>query len=172
PLFTAAACAMACAMLAWIQRKLLFPAHLVRTPSEVPSLPGLERWFLPTEEGEVEAWFLAGEGVSRERPGPVVLFAHGNGELVDHWPLALEPYRHLGVSVALPEYRGYGRSAGRPSEPAIVRDLCALHARMASDGRVDMRRVVYHGRSLGGGAVCALARHHAPRALILESTFT
>lgn len=159
-------------MLAWIQRKLLFPAHLVRTPPGVPALPGLEHWWLDTDEGPVEVWFLPGEGVSTARPGPAVLFAHGNGELVDHWPLTLEPYRRLGVSVVLPEYRGYGRSAGSPSEPKVVSDLCALHARMTNDARIDVNRLVYHGRSLGGGAVCALARHHPPRALILESTFT
>jgi fermentation-respiration switch protein FrsA (DUF1100 family) len=37
---------------------------------------------------------------------------------------------------------------------------------------VDRSRVVFHGRSLGGGAICALARHHTPAALVLQSTFT
>ena len=32
--------------------------------------------------------------------------------------------------------------------------------------------MLFHGRSLGGGTMCALARHHSPQALLLESTFT
>src|SRR5690606_34255575 len=106
------------------------------------------------KEGRVEAWLLPGDGVSAERPGPAVVFAHGNAELIDHWPGALARYRRLGVSVVLPEYRGYGRSAGRPSESAIRDDLRALHARLSSHPMVDVTRLVYHGRSLGGGAVC------------------
>jgi fermentation-respiration switch protein FrsA (DUF1100 family) len=38
--------------------------------------------------------------------------------------------------------------------------------------RIDAQRVIGHGRSLGGGAVCALGRERALAALILESTFT
>ena len=156
----------------WIQRKLLFPAHLVSRPAHIPRIAGLEQWWLETGKGKVEAWFLPGVGVSAGRPGPTVIFAHGNGELIDQWAEVLAPYRRLGVNLVLPEYRGYGRSTGQPSEAALHADLCALHARLATDPRVDITRLVYHGRSLGGGAVCGLTRSHAPRALILESTFT
>ena len=37
---------------------------------------------------------------------------------------------------------------------------------------VDATRVVLHGRSIGGGAVCALAARRRPAALVLQSTFT
>src|SRR5699024_1012438 len=134
--------------------------------------PGLERLWIDSDEGAVEAWFLPGDDVEPARPGPAILFTHGNAELIDHWPDALARYRRLGVSVVLPEYRGYGRSAGSPSEAAIAQDLRALHALLSADPRVDASRIVYHGRSLGGGAVCTLLDAHPPRALILESTFT
>jgi fermentation-respiration switch protein FrsA (DUF1100 family) len=76
------------------------------------------------------------------------------------------------MSVLLPEYRGYGRSTGLPSEPAIVADFEQALGEALRDPRVDPERVIYHGRSLGGGVVCALTRRRVPRALILESTFT
>jgi fermentation-respiration switch protein FrsA (DUF1100 family) len=156
----------------WLQRKLLFPNHLVGL-REHASLPADgERWWLDTEQGRVEAWFLPGHGVSAERKGPLVVFAHGNGELIDDWPELLAPYRAHGVSVLLPEYRSYGRSAGQPSELAVVRDFRSLLARARGDARVDAARVVYHGRSLGGAVACALALAEPPQALILESTFT
>lgn len=156
----------------WLQRAMLYPrAGLAQDPSALRT-PGLERWWLDTEGGRVEAWMLPGDGVSEATPGPVVIFAHGNGELIDYWPEALAPYRRWGVSVVLFEYRGYGRSEGRPSEDAITSDLRRLYTRVQSDPRVDPRRVVLHGRSLGGGAVCTLLPVHPPRALVLESTFT
>jgi fermentation-respiration switch protein FrsA (DUF1100 family) len=38
--------------------------------------------------------------------------------------------------------------------------------------RVDARRIVAHGRSMGGGAAGQLLKHRAVAALVLESTFT
>ncbi len=156
----------------WLQRAMLFPRAVPRPVPAALAPPGLERMWIETDEGRVEAWLLPGDGVSAEHPGPAVIFAHGNAELIDHWPEALSHYRRLGVSVVLPEYRGDGRSAGQPSEDAIRADLHALHERLREHALVDEERLVYHGRSLGGGAICTLVETHPPRALVLESTFT
>ncbi|MCC6875706.1 MAG: alpha/beta hydrolase [Sandaracinaceae bacterium] len=155
-----------------LARAIVFPRGAARPDPSVFATPGLERWPLATDEGEVEAFFLPGRGASADRPAPAVVFTHGNAELIDHWAAPLARYRELGVSVVLPEYRGYGRSQGSPSEDAIAEDLRALQSRLRSDPRVDASRLVYHGRSLGGGAACALAATHPPAALVLESTFT
>ena len=77
--------------IARLQRSILFPRHLVRAPAQPPHVLGLERWWLSTEQGEVEACVLPGQGVSAERSGPVVLFAHGNGELIDYSPARWSP---------------------------------------------------------------------------------
>ena len=122
--------------------------------------------------GVVEGWLLPGDGASADSPGPAIIYAHGNGGLIDYFPEPLEPYRRRGVSVLLPEYRGYGRSAGVPSERAITRDFVAFYDLLASRDDIDSQRIVFHGRSLGGGAVCALAEKRPPAGLILESTFT
>ena len=156
----------------WLQRTMLFPRSFPRQVPSALETRGLERWWIESPEGDVEAWFLPGVGVDRDHPGPAVIFAHGNGELIDHFAEMLSRYRELGVSLILPEYRGYGRSAGAPSESAIAEDLDALHARMRAHPEIDEDRLVFHGRSLGGGAVCTLVEAHPPRALILESSFT
>ena len=156
-----------------LARLFLFPRFAVRPdPRAGVGLRGLERLWHESDEGRVEAWFLPGDGVSAQSPGPVVVFAHGNAELIEQWPEVLEPYRRMGVSLLLPEYRGYGRSAGTPSERAIRDDLLAFFQRLVDRPDVDAGRIVLHGRSLGGGAVCALAAEHTPAALILQSTFT
>ncbi len=157
----------------FMQRLFLFPRHLVQTvPGAAEATPGLEQLWLDTRQGKVEAWFLPGEGASAQTPGPAVIFAHGNGEVIDHWPGQLARYRAMGYSVLLPEYRGYGRSAGSPTAVAITDDFVRFYDLLVARPEVDGARVVFHGRSLGGGAVCALAARRKPQAVILQSTFT
>lgn len=164
---------LAVGMVLGIQRLLVFPRYMARPfPNAGAGIRGLERLWVQTDDGRVEGWLLPGDGVSPERPGPLVVFAHGNGELIEYWADELEPYRRLGVTVLLPEYRGYGRSAGSPSESAIVEDFERFVALAAARPEIDEGRVLYHGRSIGGGVVCALSRRRAPRAMILSSTFT
>jgi fermentation-respiration switch protein FrsA (DUF1100 family) len=156
-----------------IQRWFIFPRHMIEVePGAGQDAPGLVRLTVPSEDGPVEGWLLPGRGASPQRPGPAVIFAHGNAELIDHWPHELEPYRKMGLTVLLPEYRGYGRSPGSPSQAAITEDFVRFHDLLAARPEVDPRRIVFHGRSLGGGALCALAARRPPAALILQSTFT
>jgi fermentation-respiration switch protein FrsA (DUF1100 family) len=155
-----------------LEQLILFPGHLLGAPSRLPEVGGLEKMSLLSPEGEVEAWFLPAFGARPEERRPAVIFAHGNGEIIDEWVHELEPYRALGVGVFLPEYRGYGRSAGTPSEAAITQDFVELYDRLVRRPDVDGARIVLHGRSLGGGAVCALAKQRAAAGLVLESTFT
>src|SRR5688572_30832441 len=122
-------------------------------PRAGEGIAGLERLHV----GPVEGWFLPAYGVAAGRPGPAVIFAHGNAEIIDPYALELEPYRRMGVSVLLPEFRGYGRSGGEPSEEGITDDFVAFHDLLAARPDVDPSRIVFHGRSLGGGVVCALA---------------
>lgn len=160
-------------LLSALQRWVLYPRFMLDVvPLAGEDVPGLERWTIESDEGRVEAWFLLGDGASAEHPAPAVLFAHGNGELIDHWPHALAGYRRLGLSVLLPEYRGYGRCAGSPSQAKIAADFVQFHGLLVARPEVDATRLLYHGRSLGGGAVCALAARRPPHALLLMSTFT
>ena len=158
--------------LAACQRYLVFPRYAAKPlPDAGQGVPGLERVWIDTPEGRVEGYFLPGAGASADRPGPAVIFAHGNAELIDHWPLDMAAYRAAGISVLLPEYRGYGRSAGSPTESKINQDMLKFHDWLTARPEVDQRRIIYHGRSIGGGAVCALATQRPPAAMILQSTF-
>jgi hypothetical protein len=148
------------------QRWFLFPRH-VRTAAAFPSIGGGVRLAREIDGGEVEALFVPG----RRSPAPLLVFAHGNAELIDDWPSTLEPYRAMGFALLLPEYRGYGRSAGEPSERAIGADFDWFLDRALARDDVDPARVVHHGRSLGGGVVCGLATRRAPRAMVMSSTF-
>lgn len=157
------------ALLFLVQRALLFPAP---SPSGAPPRPHDARQvWVSTPAGQVEAWYLRPFD-ALSRPAPLILFAHGNGEIIDYWPDAFDPPRQWGYGVLLLEYPGYGRSQGRPSETAITAAALAAFDWAASQPEIDSKRIVGYGRSLGAGAVCALLDQRPVAGLILESPFT
>jgi fermentation-respiration switch protein FrsA (DUF1100 family) len=156
-----------------LQRQAVFPRFAIWPLSPIdPAALGAEVLRIDTPDGPVPAWFLPGAGVSADRPGPVVVFAHGNAERIEHWATRLAGYRERGYSLLLPEYRGYGDAPGTPSQDAITDDFVRFVDLVAVRPDVDPKRVVLHGRSIGGGVACSVARLRPPAALILQSTFS
>lgn len=154
------------------QRKLIYPGAWMEFAVSPAPVAGVEQWEIPNDDGPVEAWLLPGDGVTADRPGPAVVFLHGNGEIIDQWTQEMSWYTDRGISVLLPEYRGYGRSAGKPSQDAIAADVRAATDRLLALDTVDPDRLIVHGRSLGGGFAAQLVESHPPAALILGSSFT
>jgi pimeloyl-ACP methyl ester carboxylesterase len=111
-----------CGLLFIFQRQVLFPRGMIPAPAQspLPGIPGLEKLWISTRFGRVEAWFLPPlTGLGQEK-SPAVIFGHGNGELIDYWPEALSPFTRLGMAVLLVEYPGYGRSEGSPSQESVI----------------------------------------------------
>lgn len=160
----------------FIQRLMLFPVWMIPPAKNTPAPANAKVMWLEPEGAsagtKVEAWLFTGDGVTAEHPGPLVIYAHGNAELIDFWSGELNRYLHRGVSVLMIEYRGYGRSTGSPSQANIVADYTAMYDKAIALPEVDDKRVIFHGRSLGGGILGALTADRPPAALILESTFT
>lgn len=159
-----------CGFLFLIQRHLLFPRYLVEAPPHIEKISSLERIWIHTRFGRVETWLLPPTR-SSAKPAPAIIFAHGNGELIDFWPLEFKPFNRLGIAVLLVEYPGYGRSDGTPSQRSIHETFLAAYDVLASRKEIDPSKIVLFGRSVGGGAVCDLAGHRPTAALILMSTF-
>lgn len=154
------------ALLYFVQRSLLFP---VPPYSPNTNLGRAEIVRLPLSGGEAQALFLP---PVTGGPAPLLIFMHGNGELADHWVPDFEEVTAWGVGALLLEYPGYGRSAGSPSEGSINEAARAAFDWARSDSRIDRRRIVPYGRSLGGGPAARLAVDREAPALILESAFT
>lgn len=157
----------------WImQDSMLFPRSLAGPPAPGPPT-GVESIWIETEQGRVEAWFWTAPGTDAA-PRPLLVFFHGNGELMDGCLDVAGEWRRRGFNVLLPEYRGYGRSAGTPGESAIVADSLKLVAVALDRPEVDPAGLVFHGRSLGAGvaAQVAIRLRQRPHALILQSAFT
>lgn len=155
------------ALVLGLQRRAMYPAPPAPARSPAADRPGVETVWL---KGEVESGFLpARAGVA---PHPVIIFAHGNGELIDFWVDAFGPLRDAGLAVMLVEYPGYGRSGGRPTQAGITGTMVAAYDHLVGRDDVDAARIVAYGRSVGGAAACALATRRPLAALVLESAFT
>jgi fermentation-respiration switch protein FrsA (DUF1100 family) len=138
--------------------------------------------FFPTKGGRVtgpgvDVELRTADGVRLharyiERPGAshTLLYFHGNaGNLANRSDL-LEQLSHAGAHVLALEYRGYGQSAGTPSEAGIY-----LDARAAYDwalARAPASTLWVLGESLGGGPACELAATRKLAGLILIAAFT
>jgi hypothetical protein len=127
-----------------------------------------EEVFLTTEDGvRIHAFYLPAPGASR-----ALLFLHGNAGNASHRLPNAAMLQRLGIHVLLLDYRGYGRSEGRPEEAGLYADGRAGLAYLTQTRGFPERRVVLFGRSLGGAVAVDLAQDHELAGVILESTFS
>ncbi len=116
---------------------------------------------------------LHGYYVDHPQPVAHILFCHGNYEnMATAAPYLVHLRDRFDVAVLAFDYRGYGKSQGRPSEKGIIQDADAAQHWLAQRGGIAANEVVLWGRSLGGGVAVAAAAETGARALILDSTFT
>ncbi len=153
----------------YFQRELLFP----RPPLASAAPPRGARADLAFDPGaRVEACTCRATSAAAREPAPLLMYFHGNGELIDFWADEFAEPRSRGVATLLVEYPGYGRSSGSPSQESITRTALAAYDWATAQPFVDRTRVVAYGRSLGGGVATILASKRPVAALVLESTFT
>ncbi len=151
-----------------LQRPALFMGAQVTLPSTAPPADATILQLGTT--AVTEAWYLPPATVD-DGPHAALLFAHGNGELIDDYPPAFDAPRRWGMGVLLVEYPGFGRSPGSPTEATLRAAVVAGYDWLAQREDVDASRIVAMGRSLGGGAIGQLSRERKPAALVLVSTF-
>jgi hypothetical protein len=101
-----------------------------------------------------------------------VLFCHGNGGNISHCLDDVVAFSQLGVSCLVFDYRGYGKSQGRPSEQGTYLDVQAAYRWLRTDKRIPAQQIILSGRSLGGSVAAHLAMRERARALVLEGSFT
>lgn len=157
----------------FLQRHFIYPGASMKSSGNAPGrdLPFVEEVQLATSVGRIEAFFMAPADQGDAGPHPVIIFAHGNAELIEVWPGPLSSFRELGLSVLIVEYPGYGRSPGTPSQRAIMETMVAAHDWLVARADVDEKRIVAMGRSLGSGPAVGLAGARSVAALILQSPF-
>ena len=134
------------------------------------SLPSHELMVPVDDKIAVGACFHAGDPA-----GPNILFFHGNGEIVDDYNDLGPLYNQMGINFMAVDYRGYGRSGGRPSVVSMMSDCHEIF-----DWTVEWLQkgshtgpLVVMGRSLGSASALELVGSRAAHidGLIIESGF-
>lgn len=156
------------ALLYVLQGYMLFPTYAIPDLSAAKTPSSVEVSFLHTEDGErVEYWYQK----SPFEESPTVVIFHGNGSTIDFTHPWAFPLRDMGFNVLIPEYRGYGRSTGLPSQATIRSDMIKIIQKVAEKPEVDLRKLVFFGESLGGGVAFDLVEPLAPSCIVTRSTF-
>ncbi len=152
-----AGAALALLALFLLQERLIF--HPQAGPR---SAPRAESLFIEADDGtRLHAWHV------RAPPGaPLVLYFGGNAEEVS-WMAGEASRRAPGTAWLLVDYRGYGSSAGSPSERALVADALRWH----EEAKTYSEKILLFGRSLGSGVAVQLAASRPVAGVILVAPY-
>ena len=146
-------------------RFIYFPSRSIATTPSSVGLAFRDVAFTAADGVQLHGWLIPG------RTPTTLLYSHGNaGNISGRVAIARLLVDQLGVGVFLYDYRGYGKSEGKPTEAGLVSDALGARAALLREG-VAAQNIVYFGRSLGAAVTIDLALAHPPRGVVLEAPF-
>ena len=158
-------------MLRWFEHKQTYhPSRSFHLTGAELGRPWEDVYFTTSDGERLNAWFFPASTNSSHRDLAVIV-CHGNGGNISHRLGLYDILLNAGVNVLAFDYRGYGRSEGKPGEDGTYRDAQAAFAWLQEKGFAANKIIVY-GESLGGGIASELTVREPVGGLILQSTFT
>jgi len=124
--------------------------------------------FTAADGTKLHGWY-----VSDPQPKGHALLLHGNAgnvTLLADTLRTLNRRHHLSV-LAL-DYRGFGKSEGKPTEDGLYQDARAARHWLAEKEGIQETDVILMGVSIGGAVAVDLAARDGARGLVLSNTFT
>lgn len=123
---------------------------------------------IPTPDGEsINVWLMPNDTARF-----VFLLCHGNAGNNSYRQFQMQSLYALGFSVVIFDYRGYGKSTGRPTENGLYMDVETVYRWLVEQKKFASDQIIPVGTSLGGAVAADLASRQPVRALIVESSFT
>jgi uncharacterized protein len=145
-----------------IDRFVFFPGPLLTNPPRGVE----ERWIRTADGFDIHAWYA-----THPKARTSVVWSHGNAGSIGDRASLLIALAGQGLDVLAYDYRGYGKSGGRPSETGVY-----LDAEAAFDSERERRgsdvSIVCFGESLGAAVTIHLATRRPCAAVAVVSTFT
>jgi uncharacterized protein len=152
---------MLLALLMLLEEKLIFFPER----GGVGASPGGEVWIRTADGLSIHGWHITHPDATR-----TLLYLHGNAGNLGSRRGIFARLAALPLDILAIDYRGYGKSAGEPSEAGLYADALAAHAWLLE--RTPADRIFVYGESIGGGPACELAATRSVAGLILQSSFT
>ena len=158
----------------WVESFFFFPDKVQYSAPVQFGLKAEDIWLPAVDGSKLHAWFLPARSVAGSSARGTVLHLHGNAaNISNHLPfVAWLPAQ--GFNVLTLDYRGFGKSEGKPSLDGVVDDAAVALAYLRTRPDVDPERLIVLGQSLGGAtALRLLARDSAGVRLgVIDSAFT
>ncbi|MFC1482978.1 alpha/beta hydrolase, partial [Candidatus Margulisiibacteriota bacterium] len=101
-----------------------------------------------------------------------IIFCHGNAGNISHRLEKIQILYNLDLNIFIFDYRGYGKSKGKPSETGLYKDVAAAFDYLTYQRNISGNTIILYGESIGGCVAIDLAQKVTARALITEETFT
>jgi hypothetical protein len=130
------------------------------------SIGAQDVWLESADRVKLHAWWIPCPGSKL-----ATLFLHGNAGNITHRAAHAREIVAAGSSLLLLDYRGYGKSAGHPSEAGLYADADAGYQHLLARGH-QPGQIVVHGESLGSAVAVDLAARRASAGVVLEAPFT
>ncbi|MCG3176561.1 MAG: hypothetical protein MOGMAGMI_01519 [Candidatus Omnitrophica bacterium] len=124
--------------------------------------------FRSADGTELSAWYVPAPGASRG----AVLFCHGNARNISGDVDSLKLFRAMGLDTLYFDYRGYGRSEGKPDEEGTYLDARSAWAYLTEVKGHRPERILIWGRSLGAAIALDLAVERGSAGVVLEGAFS
>jgi fermentation-respiration switch protein FrsA (DUF1100 family) len=127
-----------------------------------------ENIFFKTPDNiQINGWFIPSKSASK-----TILLFHGNAGNLSHRIEIIEMFSKLKVNSFIIDYRGYGKSNGKPSEKGIYIDAMASYEYLVNQKKIKPVNIIVYGKSLGTVVAIDLASKVKIDKLIVDSGLT
>lgn len=151
-------------------RAFYYPDSITYLTPEEKGIVYEDVFFLSGDGTRLHGWFVPALG----DPVGTVIHFHGNAQnLTSHFSF-VDWLPARGFNLFTFDYRGYGRSEGKPNRRGVYEDCIAAITYVLARRDIDSSRVVILGQSLGGAnALAVLGRNTFPgiQAVAVDSAF-
>lgn len=148
------------------KRSLFYPTKVIEYLPKELGLNFEDVFFKTPDNLKLNGWFILTPDAHY-----AVLFCHGNAGNISHRLEKLKFFHQLGCNIFIFDYRGYGRSKGRPSEKGLYQDVQGAYNYLLSR-KIASEQIIGYGESLGGAVIIELASKNRLAALIIDSTLS
>lgn len=151
----------------------LFQSQLLFMPSsdflQTPESAGLEAediWVEASDGVRLHAWYFPHDESDR-----VIVLSHGNAGNISYRIDIARTLLDAGAAVLMYDYRGYGKSEGRPNEKGLYKDIESFTDYLVQERKYSEQQIFMYGRSLGGAVAAYAATQYDLGGLVLDSAF-
>lgn len=154
------------ALMYGFQRKLMYlPDTNIASPEQY-GLKGFSEHMIASADGtQIQIWFRKAEPTF-----PTILYFHGNASHLGDRAGIFSALASKGFGIVALSYRGYGKSAGSPSEEGLYEDARAAIEFLKT--HASLGQIMLYGESLGTGIAVQMATEYDVAALALQAPYT